>query len=195
MDKRQSIIEAARARFRHYGLQKTTMQEIATDADVAVGTLYRYFKDKEELFVACVGEFASHHQGQIDAILATDLPADGKIRRYILDRFKTAREVSTASMHAAELARAVFRLRPERLKEEAAMMEAALGRMLDEGNRAGLWRIDDPKRDARVLMFSIAYFFPNATTNVGAWPSAEDLVMVLDWFVGTWKRTIKRMSS
>ena len=38
-DKRQRILVAARARFRHYGIPKTTMQEIAQDAGVAVGTM------------------------------------------------------------------------------------------------------------------------------------------------------------
>ena len=51
-DKRQRILEAARKRFRYYGVRKTTMQEIARDAGVAVGTLYLYFKDKDDLLVA-----------------------------------------------------------------------------------------------------------------------------------------------
>jgi TetR/AcrR family fatty acid metabolism transcriptional regulator len=52
-DKRQRMIEAARKRFRYDGVKKTTMQEIARDAGVAVGTLYLYFKDKADLLVRC----------------------------------------------------------------------------------------------------------------------------------------------
>ena len=189
MDKRQSIIQAARARFRHYGLQKTTMQEIATDADVAVGTLYRYFKDKDELFVACTDEFIAQHQRQIEELLAIEQPADQKLRQYLEGRFNVAREVSTSSTHAAELARAVFRVKPQRLQEEAMMMEAALIQIMEQGNRANLWHIEEPKRDARVLLFSIAHFFPNATMNIAHWPTIENFRFVVDWFIETWKRT------
>src|SRR3978361_1990920 len=122
MEKRHDIILAARARFRHYGLQKTTMQEIATDADVAVGTLYRYFKDKDELFVACTDEFVAEHRRRIDALIARDQPADRKLRLYLDGRFQAARDVSINSTHAAELARAVFRVKPQRLHDEAMMI-------------------------------------------------------------------------
>jgi len=53
MSKNQIIVDAARKRFQHYGIGKTTMQEIAADAGVAVGTLYLYFSNKDELVVAC----------------------------------------------------------------------------------------------------------------------------------------------
>ena len=188
MDKRQDIIAAARARFRHYGLQKTTMQEIAIDADVAVGTLYRYFKDKNDLFVACADEFVSRHKESIEKLLAAEGPADEKLKQYLLGRFRTARESSTASMHAMELTRAVLQLKPERLMEEAAMMEATIIQFLAQGNASKLWHIKDPQHDARVLLFSIAHFFPNATMNLERWPTAEDLEFVLDWFIEMWSR-------
>ena len=57
MTKTERILAAARDRFEHYGVAKTTMQEIATDAGVAVGTLYLYFRNKDELIVACAREF------------------------------------------------------------------------------------------------------------------------------------------
>jgi len=44
------IIEAARACFSRYGLQKTVMEDIAREADLSRGTLYRYFQDKDKLF-------------------------------------------------------------------------------------------------------------------------------------------------
>jgi AcrR family transcriptional regulator len=40
-----SIIEAARKRFSHYGLTKTTMNEIAADIGMSKASLYYYFPD------------------------------------------------------------------------------------------------------------------------------------------------------
>lgn len=188
MDKRQRIIEAARARFRHYGIAKTTMQEIAQDADVAVGTLYRYFKDKDDLAVACADDFIAQHKRRIGDALVVDRPPDERLRDYIVARYRDCREVGTASRHAAELARAVLRLKPERLRDEAEMMSRTIVEILHDGNRRGIFRCADPERDAHVFLISIAYFFPTATQGLAEWPREEWLVSVVDWFLDVWRR-------
>src|SRR5262245_60982006 len=48
-DKKQAILEAASRVFRQRGLQATGMREIAAELGMAVGNLYYYFKDKEDL--------------------------------------------------------------------------------------------------------------------------------------------------
>lgn len=49
--KRQHIIEAALRRFSHFGINKTTMNEIAEDISVSKANLYYYFPDKSALVV------------------------------------------------------------------------------------------------------------------------------------------------
>jgi len=50
--KRTKILEAAKKRFAHYGLAKTTMAEIAQDLSFSKALLYYYFPDKNSLFAA-----------------------------------------------------------------------------------------------------------------------------------------------
>ncbi len=50
--KRQKILEAARRRFAHYGMAKTTMAEIAQDLSFSKALLYYYFPDKNRLYAA-----------------------------------------------------------------------------------------------------------------------------------------------
>lgn len=52
-DTREVIISAAFACFRTRGLAKTTMVDIAREADVSRSTVYEYFKDKETVVEAC----------------------------------------------------------------------------------------------------------------------------------------------
>jgi AcrR family transcriptional regulator len=52
--KRRQIVEGARAIFRVLGYDAASMCEIAKAARVSKGTLYVYFKDKDELFQAIV---------------------------------------------------------------------------------------------------------------------------------------------
>lgn len=164
------------------------MQEVATDADVAVGTLYRYFKDKDDLVVACADDFVASHQAEIDAVLGSEQAPDEKLRSYILGRYRVCREVGTASQHAAELARAVMRVKPERRRDEAAMMERTIMAILREGVDKGVYHVEVPERDTMVFLLSIAYFFPTATMDLDEWPREEWLTLLLDWFVDVWRR-------
>ena len=47
---RQKIKKAAISEFEENGYQKTSMRSIALNAGVTVGNLYRYFKNKDDLF-------------------------------------------------------------------------------------------------------------------------------------------------
>ena len=50
--RRQQIMVAAKRVFSAKGFNKTTMEDIATDADLSPGTLYLYFKNKDELYAS-----------------------------------------------------------------------------------------------------------------------------------------------
>ncbi|MEH7389185.1 TetR/AcrR family transcriptional regulator [Bacillus sp. JJ1503] len=50
MDRKQLIIEAATKSFSLFGYKATTMDQIAKIANVGKGTIYTFFKNKEELF-------------------------------------------------------------------------------------------------------------------------------------------------
>jgi AcrR family transcriptional regulator len=192
-DKRQRILEAARKRFRYYGVRKTTMQEIAQDAGVAVGTLYLYFKDKDDLLVAGTEVYVRRHRRQAEAILASDAPAADKLRRYVLDRFR-ASQATRAGGHrpAAELLREVLRVRPERRFEEGRMIEAYFVRILRLGMETGELYTQDPERDARVFLLSLAFLFPSATDERAPTPTVEDALLVVDWFLQVWRQASAR---
>lgn len=48
------ILNAAQKHFGMYGLEKSTMREIASDLNISKGALYYYFSDKEQLYKAVV---------------------------------------------------------------------------------------------------------------------------------------------
>ena len=53
-EKLNAIIDTAQKRFGIYGLEKTTMREIANDLNMSKGSLYYYFPDKEHLYKAVI---------------------------------------------------------------------------------------------------------------------------------------------
>jgi len=76
---RKAIVEAARARFRRFGIRKTTMHEVAEDAGLAVGTIYLYFKSKDDLILGCAERFAKKHRQFADDLLRSKLAPDEKL--------------------------------------------------------------------------------------------------------------------
>ena len=77
------ILEAARNRFAHYGLTKTTMNEIAADIGMSKASLYYYFPDKENLFVAVIGQDFDEFVKTIDALISKPSKASFKLKKYI----------------------------------------------------------------------------------------------------------------
>ena len=50
----ERILDAADSCFTYYGIAKTTMEDVASAADISRATLYRTFSDRESLLVALI---------------------------------------------------------------------------------------------------------------------------------------------
>ena len=182
-EKRQAILAAALKRFLHYGLKKTSMQEVAADAGVAVGTVYLYFADKDALVAGCAARFAEEHRAQAQALLSAKQRADKKLVHYVRQRWSIWQEVGLRAPGAAELAEAVLRLTPEKTAEVAEEFTRNLAAILAEGMKSGVFAGVVPAREARVLALSLGVFFPVAGREQPVQPGERELELVLDWFV------------
>lgn len=76
----QSIQDAAMRVIARKGMSAATMQEIAEEAGVAKGTIYLYFRDREELVEKTFERAITNLRERLDAVLDGDAPFDKKIR-------------------------------------------------------------------------------------------------------------------
>src|SRR6185436_10448035 len=76
----QTIQEATMRVIARKGMAAATMQEIAEEAGVAKGTIYLYFRDRDELVEKTFESAMAHLMTQIDAALDADVPFEQKIR-------------------------------------------------------------------------------------------------------------------
>lgn len=79
--KRRQIVEGARTVFMAHGFDAASMGEIAKAAGVSKGTLYVYFKDKDELFKAIVESECPFQAEGIFQFDATDPDVEGALSR------------------------------------------------------------------------------------------------------------------
>ena len=54
--KRKRILDVATDEFATYGFENTSIQQIAKKAEISVGSVYKYFENKDELFAMVVKE-------------------------------------------------------------------------------------------------------------------------------------------
>lgn len=90
------IFEAAIDIFCERGFEKATMDDIATKANVAKGTIYYHFKSKEELFVFLVEEGTNLLREHVLERLSDQMTPTDKIRAIIHEQltfFKDYRDL------------------------------------------------------------------------------------------------------
>ena len=77
----QRILVASRERFASFGYRHTSIAEIACDAGIATGTIYRYFASKEELFRRVVQDLNERWVKLARTVLSEPGPAHERLAR------------------------------------------------------------------------------------------------------------------
>lgn len=86
------ILEAARRLFDSRGFLQTTLQDVAKEAEISVGLIYRYFESKEDIFASLALKGAETFDQEIQVILKKALsarrkPAPATVLYQIAERF------------------------------------------------------------------------------------------------------------
>lgn len=69
-ERRSAIVDAAERVFFRKGFEAATMDEVAGEAELSKGTLYLYFKSKDELFIALSSRIIAEIVARFEAIAA-----------------------------------------------------------------------------------------------------------------------------
>ena len=80
---RQEVLAAALDLFSKKGYGNVSMQEIAESAEFAIGTLYKFFRSKEDLYRALVQEQADKFHNGIESAFASSDDEVEQLRNYL----------------------------------------------------------------------------------------------------------------
>ncbi|TVQ86487.1 MAG: TetR/AcrR family transcriptional regulator [Deltaproteobacteria bacterium] len=144
-DKRVLITEAATEVFAEKGFHQARVSDVARRAGVADGTIYLYFKNKEDLLLSIFEENMDLLLAELDAALAGIDDPIAQIRtfaRFHFEQVRTNRSVSEVLQVELRLSHKFIKeYRPEKLWSYLG----AFGRIVREGQTRGLFRPDtDP---------------------------------------------------
>jgi AcrR family transcriptional regulator len=79
-ERRRQIMDAALACFARKGYHNTTMDDIVAESGLSKGTLYWYFKSKDDLFLSLVKSFFLDMRQDFENILEQHTTASGRLR-------------------------------------------------------------------------------------------------------------------
>jgi AcrR family transcriptional regulator len=98
------VIRAAEELFKKVGFRAVTMELVAREANVAKATLYSYFKNKDELYVAVCARMARILRDSVEqALMKPDAPLDERLAEAVIAKHRPVFTLVRASPHAAEL--------------------------------------------------------------------------------------------
>jgi TetR/AcrR family transcriptional regulator, fatty acid metabolism regulator protein len=140
--KRETIIQAAIEVFSKKGFKPANISEIARKAGVADGTIYHYFKNKEDLFFSIPIEKTNEFLNQLELHLEGISGAFNKLRKfvwYFLYYFKTNPGYGRILMLEMRVSKSFVKT------ETYGFLKQSVGRVMDiitEGQSEGVIRKD-----------------------------------------------------
>ena len=157
--RREDILEAARSLFLNRGFAAVTMQDIASEAGISAGAIYRYYPSKDELahafFEQCVGGGPAAMVRQI----APEAPPAERLEK-ILAAVREMWLENRGEHIVGELQTSMAAIRQRDdvgllVHNAREQVYEALIEIIEEGQRAGDF---DPALDPRALAMSLNAF-------------------------------------
>jgi TetR/AcrR family fatty acid metabolism transcriptional regulator len=152
-DKPQQIIDAAIRVFARHGYYNSRVSDIAREAGMASGTIYLYFKTKDDILVTMFREKMARWVEFLRAAIAERPDVPAKIRRLVALHFTMLEDdPDLAEVVQVELRQGHKFFRGASAHEITAYF-ALIGGVLEEGIAAGLFRADLPVKLATKMLF------------------------------------------
>jgi AcrR family transcriptional regulator len=89
---KRNILVAAQQLFQEFGLGKTTMEDIARKIGKAKSSLYYYYTNKEEIFVAVVMKEKMDVEAEVKQAVEKATTCPDKLRAFAIARFRAIRK-------------------------------------------------------------------------------------------------------
>lgn len=179
-NKQERILDAAFERFQYFGFLKTTVDEIARQAQVGKGTIYSYFKNKEEILVALVDREFTKGFTIIAEAMTQEQSTIGKLRKMLQTSFDYVHQNKLVSKVIAMDQGLVLSVITEKSREFQKLSIAGIKSLLEQGQREGVVRSVDADKVAYTIHSLIRSFHYLHYLGLEVYKPEEMLDSILD---------------
>jgi AcrR family transcriptional regulator len=188
MSHRSQILADALELFKEKGYHNVSMHEIAAKAEFSIGTLYKYFRSKEDLYSALIIEKAEAVSRVIDEVLSGKDDVENVVREYVNVKTRVFKEnlvlvqLFFAEMQGgisfgnkADFVRVLRELHRREVKKVASLLE--------KGIRLKKFKKFDPYRLSVALGGLIDGFMHNWLENPDGHPYELNASFIMELFL------------
>lgn len=177
-NRQQLILDSARALFGRYGLEKTTVEDIAREAGISKGAIYLEFPNKEELYVAIVRQFKDSELSRMTLQVANAKPPVlPRLNEMLLEHIMRVYDHATKQVHSPEALLHVHKLIKSKIGFTVVLRDLVVQMLEKASANKEIAKGKDCKCLADLLMANIATLLPpyprNSTVYDGFLPRHE----------------------
>ncbi|MDR0976249.1 MAG: TetR/AcrR family transcriptional regulator [Prevotellaceae bacterium] len=149
------LVDVARQLFARMGIENTTMNDIALASEKGRRTLYTYFRNKEDIYMAVVESELDTLSDAMRRVAEKNISPDEKIIEMIYTRLDAIKDVVYRNgTLRADFFRDIWRV--EKVRKRFDAREIVLFReVLQEGVEKGVFQIDDVSITAELVHYCV----------------------------------------
>lgn len=169
-ERRAEIITAARDLFDTQGYEKTTMRHVMDRLGVAKGTIYHYFRSKEELLEVVVSETVDEIAVVLEQFVESEngnaletlqqLIAAGNVEDESAPILEALHDPANTGMHTRQLAETITKLAP------------IYANVMEQGVAEGVFKTQHPLEAAEMILTAVQFL-----TDMGIYPWTPEVLM------------------
>ncbi len=169
-ERRTEIITAARELFHTQGYEKTTMRHVMDKLGIAKGTIYHYFRSKEEMLEAVVSEMVDELMVALEQFVESaegnalqtlqELIAAGNVEDEAEPILEGLHHPGNTGMQTRQLAETITKLTP------------IYASVIERGVAEGVFQTQHPLEAAEMILTAIQFL-----TDMGIYPWAPEALM------------------
>ena len=169
-ERRAEIIAAARELFHTQGYEKTTIRHVMEKLGIAKGTIYHYFRSKEELLEAVVSETVDEIAVKLAQFVESaegnalqkmeQIIAIGNVEEEAAPTLEALHDPANTGMHTRQLAETITKLTP------------FYARVIEQGVAEGVFQTEYPLEAAEMILIAVQFL-----TDMGVSPWTPEVLL------------------
>jgi len=152
---RAMLIDVARMLFAKWGKENTTMNDIANASNKGRRTLYTYFSNKDQIYLAVIENELNILNEKLQKVAALDIPPDQKLTEYIFTRLDAVKESITRNGSLkSDFFRDIYEVEKARRRFDIKEIKLLQG-IFEEGRTKGYFNLHDSELSAQIFHYAL----------------------------------------